>query len=56
MEKGEVAAEVAPRFSLVLEVAPLPPEDAHEHFRSKLQFETDPADVYADLQKARCRS
>lgn len=51
MEKIKVAVEEAPRFSLVLEVAPSSPEDAYEHFRSKLQFETDPADVYADLQK-----
>jgi rhodanese-related sulfurtransferase len=51
MEKAELAAEEAPRFSLVLEVAPPSPEDGYKHFRSKLQFETDPADMYADLRK-----
>ena len=40
-----------PRFSLVLETSGPPPEIAHEHFRAKLRYETDPADVYADLHK-----
>ena len=40
-----------PRFSSVTEVAAAPPEDAREHFRRKLAFETDPADVEADLRK-----
>jgi rhodanese-related sulfurtransferase len=51
MERIKVVAEETPRFSLVLEVEPPSPDVAHEHFRSKLQFETDPADVHADLHK-----
>lgn len=51
VERAEVAARDAPRFSLVLEVESSPPDIAEEHFRSKLRFETDPADLHADLHK-----
>lgn len=40
-----------PRFSSVAEVAAADPEAAREHFHRKLSFETDPADVEADLRK-----
>lgn len=33
----------------VAATAPAPSADAHEHFKSKLAYETDPADVYADI-------
>jgi rhodanese-related sulfurtransferase len=36
--------------SLVLETPAADPATAHAHFSSKLAFETDSADVYADLQ------
>jgi rhodanese-related sulfurtransferase len=39
-----------PRFSLVNEVAPAGAAAA-EHFRAKLSYETDPADLHADLAK-----
>lgn len=39
-----------PRFSLVNEVAPQAME-ATDHFRAKLSYETDPADLHADLEK-----
>lgn len=44
-------AAVAPRFSLVLETPAADPETAQRHFAAKLSVETDPSDVYADLQK-----
>jgi rhodanese-related sulfurtransferase len=40
-------------FSLVNEVAPETPAHAREHFLSKLSFETDPADLHADVEKGR---
>jgi rhodanese-related sulfurtransferase len=41
------------QFSLVNEVPPASPEQAREHFLSKLAFETDPSDVHADVEKGR---
>lgn len=38
------------RPSRVLETEAADPKRAGEHFRSKLAFETDPSDVYTDLQ------
>ncbi len=38
------------RPSRVLETETADPTRAGEHFRSKLAFETDPSDVYTDLQ------
>ena len=38
------------RASRVLETEAADPKMAAEHFRSKLSFETDPSDVYTDLQ------
>jgi rhodanese-related sulfurtransferase len=35
--------------SRVLEIAPARPTEAQNHFRHKLSFETDPADVHHDL-------
>ena len=40
-----------PNGSRVLETAAADPEAANNHFCSKLAFETDPSDVYADLQR-----
>ena len=37
--------------SRVLETEAAAPASALEHFRSKLAFETDPSDVYTDIQK-----
>lgn len=39
------------RFSAVLETPAAEPSVAAGHFGAKLQFETDPSDVHADLQK-----
>lgn len=39
--------------SLVLDTPAAAPEMARRHFLAKLEFETDPADVYADLQQGR---
>ncbi len=36
--------------SRVLETVPAEPDVAAEHFRSKLAFETDPSDVYTDME------
>src|SRR3990170_8841716 len=36
--------------SRVLETVPAEPNVAAEHFRSKLAFETDPSDVYTDME------
>lgn len=36
--------------SRVLDVAPADPREAREHFAEKLRFETDPSDVWTDLQ------
>ncbi len=41
----------SPRQSRVLETPPADPKTANNHFASKLAFETDPSDVYADLQR-----
>lgn len=38
-------------FSSVLERPAADPSEAARHFAAKLAFETDPSDVYADLQK-----
>lgn len=40
-----------PSFSLVLEHPPADPAAAHRHFAAKLGVETDPSDVWVDLQK-----
>ena len=39
-------------FSRVLETMPALPEEAHQHFSRKLSCETDPADVYTDIQNS----
>lgn len=36
--------------SRVLEIPPASPSEAHDYFRRKLSFETDPADVHDDLK------
>lgn len=36
--------------SRVLETSPADPKTANNHFQSRLTFETDPSDVYTDLQ------
>ena len=41
--------QVQPQKSKVLETVPTNSKIAVEHFRSKVSFETDPSDVYADL-------
>lgn len=41
-----------PHFSLVWETPGAEPEEARRHFSSKLQFETDIADLMYDLQKS----
>src|SRR5712692_5084658 len=38
--------------SKVLDTRAEDPATAHSHFSSKLAFETDPSDVYADLQNS----
>ena len=40
-----------PRFSAVLEVPALPPEQAHNYWSMRLSCETDVSDVATDLQK-----
>jgi rhodanese-related sulfurtransferase len=40
-------------FSLVLETPAAEPEMTNKYFLSKLEFETDPADVRLDLQRGR---
>jgi rhodanese-related sulfurtransferase len=42
---------VTSHFSLVLEVLPAEPQEASQHFASKLSFETDPSDVMLDLKR-----
>ena len=42
-----------PSPSKVLETPALASEEAHRHFSRKLALETDPADVYADMQSGR---
>jgi len=39
------------RFSLVTEWGPGPPDEAAEHYASRLAFETDSSDLHADLGK-----
>jgi rhodanese-related sulfurtransferase len=46
-----MSSTTTPRFSLVTEHAAADPEVAEAHFTAKLAFETDPADVHADLTK-----
>jgi len=41
----------SPRYSAVLETPPAYPETASKHFASKLEFETDVADLMGDLKK-----
>jgi len=41
-------------FSRVLETPPASLRSAHVHFLSKLMCETDPSDVYADMQNDMC--
>src|SRR3990170_7356963 len=43
--------EKPPRFSLVLETPAADPEDALRHFQARLSYETDPSDVWLDIQK-----
>jgi rhodanese-related sulfurtransferase len=43
-------AETQPHPSRVIAIPPEEPKVAELHFRSKLVFETDPSDVYMDLQ------
>jgi rhodanese-related sulfurtransferase len=45
------AVNSSPRFSAVLEVPAAEPEDAQKHFASKFAYETDVADLMADLNK-----
>lgn len=40
-------------FSFVLETPAANPDDARDHFRSKLAFETDPWDVKTDMERGR---
>jgi rhodanese-related sulfurtransferase len=40
-----------PHFSAVLSVPAADPEDAYQHFASKFAYETDVADLMADLNK-----
>ena len=40
-------------FSFVREIPAADPPIAHRHFAAKLAFETDPADVFLDLQRER---
>lgn len=47
----ERSAQHAPRFSLVREFEAAAPDVARAHFASRLAFETDPADLAADLAK-----
>lgn len=46
-----MSTTTAPRFSSVLETPAADPETARRHFASKLSLETDPSDVYADMEK-----
>ena len=43
-------SETQPRASRVTAVSPEDPKTAENHFRSRLALETDPSDVYQDLQ------
>lgn len=49
---AKAGPESSPRFSFVNEHAPAEPEVAAAHFRARLAFETDPADVRLDLERA----
>ncbi|WP_321472063.1 rhodanese-like domain-containing protein [uncultured Paludibaculum sp.] len=46
-----MTSTTAPRFSSVLETPAADPEIARAHFASKLSVETDPSDVFADMEK-----
>jgi rhodanese-related sulfurtransferase len=48
-----ITAMTNANFSFVLETPAASPEDAREHFRSKLAFETDPWDVKTDMERGR---
>ena len=43
-------SDTQPGSSKVTAISPEDPKTAEIHFRSRLAFETDPSDVYADLQ------
>ena len=43
-------SKTQPNASRVIAIPPEEPKIAEIHFRSKLAFETDPSDVYTDLQ------
>ena len=43
-------SETQPGSSKVTAISPEDPKTAEIHFRSRLAFETDPSDVYTDLQ------
>ena len=43
-------SETQPGSSKVTAISPEDPKNAEIHFRSRLAFETDPSDVYTDLQ------
>ena len=46
-----IALTSKPHFSAVLEVPAAHPADAYQHFANKFAFETDVADLMADLNK-----
>lgn len=51
MAKTELAKPERSRtFSLVLETSAAEPEVARIHFHGKLEYETDPSDVFTDLE------
>jgi rhodanese-related sulfurtransferase len=50
MSSYSKSAETQPNPSRVIAIPPEGPKVAEFHFRSKLAFETDPSDVYVDLQ------
>lgn len=46
-----MSVPTTPRFSSVLETPAAGPDIARRHFAAKLALETDPSDVFADLEK-----
>ena len=48
--KSSSRSETQPSASRVTAISPEDPRIAETHFRSRLAFETDPSDVYTDLQ------
>ena len=50
MYKLSLITEPKARSSRVLDTPPSDPKTGHEHFLSRLSFETDPSDVYSDLK------